>query len=155
MHAFSIRLSALLLVALALLAGCDRGYHVHPVGWRETRHYEYERDVDGLHFVTRAVGGLLGESWVIVDFAVTNPARPIRPLSMTLITAHGRFPGTLTRVPWGLPAGHDPKNAFMGANWDFSQDLTLPQILGSQASIEVVFDYGGETRTLLVNYRKE
>jgi len=142
-----------LAVAFLFLLACDPGYRLHPVAWGPAKDFRYERDVDGLHVTTRDIGGLLGESSVSAEFAITTN-RPVRPVRMTLIAAGGRFPGDLSNSRGSSPHEGREEVASLAGWWSFP-DLMLPQILGEHPSIEVVFDYGGETRSFVVHYEKE
>jgi hypothetical protein len=144
----------LLLVATFAMAACDPGYYVVPIGWEHKDGKEYRKRIGDLNIMTSPVGGLIGQSWVDVDFVIENASKGVVPQEIVLISDLGRLTGELRSGPYYFNTKETAGKPLLAATF-WTQQGDLQRILGKSPRIEVSFVYGEEMRYFEVQYEPQ
>jgi len=127
---------------LATLLSCDPGYRLPPVGWTCSPSGLWSSDFQNFHLDYVEAGGLIGESWLHLEFQMIGNRRAFRLDSAALTTSVGPFRPDETFRPQPIPSGGGAFQVW----WKFGRDQPAFHVLHdtSQVTLFLSSKSGGE-----------
>ena len=137
--------------SLAFAFGCDPGYRMKPVAWKEERSTQHwSHNFEAFSIRTRSLGRLVGEWWLRPTFEVFGNSERVILKAAYLETATGRYMGVVD--PRGASA--PPGGGSLSVDWDFGREHPAVNVLGTQPAIVLDLDAGSRPYTVRIDYEQ-
>jgi hypothetical protein len=78
-----------LAVGALLLAGCDPGIELHPIGWTETSPMVHATQIGVVELRAHDVGGLIGQNFSELDLEIVNPQHEVFAIDGAKLRTNG------------------------------------------------------------------
>jgi hypothetical protein len=148
MHTLKTRTRFALCALATLLASCDPGYRLPPVGWQCASSGLWGTTFPDFHLDYVEASGLIGETWLHLKFQMSENSQAYRIDSASLQSSAGQF---LPEKPFHvqhLPVGG---GAFQ-VSWWFNRDEPVFRVLRDTTAVTLYFNSASGPRNVTIRY---
>lgn|GEM_PF-4545505 len=133
-------------------ASCDPSYQMRPVGWPPAPDGKWAKDVGGFTVRAERISGLIGETWLYLNFEIEGNKLPVKLESARLQAQSGVYEGKLDKRCQVVAAGE--QHGRLCVSWAFDQNHTVPKVMGERSVIILTLQVGTDSRPLQVEYER-
>ncbi len=136
-----------------LAIACDPGVRLEPVGWKASQDYQWEAQANGIGFVVSALGGLIGNEFVVFEITAQNRTSSRFVIDSATLETNGRiysagFAGQGEEKFRSAEAGTVER---ISLYWSFGQPLY--EVFGEAAAMRLAFRVGANDHETRIDFR--
>jgi hypothetical protein len=142
------------MLASLVVAACDPGLTLEPVGWTPTGNLQWEAESDGVHFVVSSLGGLVGSEYESFELTVQNRTSAQFVVDEALLETNGKIykaetPREITEKWPSVSPGATEQISLL-----WSLDGPLDEVFDETAALRVAFHLDGTEHDIRIDFRR-